>query len=65
VGTIALICTAACVVATIASFCLVMFVHPQANWPPPDLQGRPCDNNFAATDQPEAARIPISRVRRR
>src|SRR5688500_13516049 len=46
VGTIALICTASCVVATIASFCFVVFVHPQASGPRPDLQARPCEKNF-------------------
>src|SRR4029453_3924149 len=43
VGTIALICTASCVVATIASFCFVVFAHPQASGPRPDLQARPCN----------------------
>jgi hypothetical protein len=52
VGTIALICTASCVVATIASFCFVVFVHPQANGPRQDLQARPCEKNFAGTDEP-------------
>src|SRR4029450_9348812 len=41
-GTIALICTASCVVATIASFSFVVFIHPQATGPRPDLQARPC-----------------------
>src|SRR5688500_3224119 len=46
VGTIALICTASCVVATKASFCFLVFVHLQASGPRPDLQARPCENNF-------------------
>src|SRR5262245_56090914 len=41
VGTIALICTTSCVVATITSFCFVVFVHLQASGPCPDLQARP------------------------
>src|SRR5687767_2011580 len=50
VGTIALICTISCVVATIASVCFVVFVHPHASGPRPDLQARPCGKNFAGTD---------------
>src|SRR4029434_1456626 len=46
VGTIVLICTASCVVATIASFCFVVFVHPQASGPRPDLQARPCERTL-------------------
>jgi hypothetical protein len=46
VGTIALICTASCVVATMASFCFVVFVHPQASGPHPNVQARPCEKNF-------------------
>src|SRR6266853_5819339 len=51
VGTIELICTASCVVATIASSCFVCFVHPQASGLRPDLQARPCDRSFAETDE--------------
>src|ERR671936_886002 len=46
VGTIALICTASCVVATIASVCFVAFVHLQASGPRPDLQARPFLHSF-------------------
>src|SRR5215203_4628995 len=48
VGTIALICTASCVVATTASFCFSScFVHPQASGPRPELQARPCEKEFS------------------
>src|SRR4029450_2377627 len=42
VGTMALICTASCVVAKIASFGFAVF-RLQAIGPRPDIQARPCD----------------------
>src|SRR5262245_14668851 len=42
VGTIAPICTASCVVATIASLCSSCVVHQQASGPCVDLQAQPC-----------------------
>src|SRR5688500_13643140 len=49
VGTIALICTASCVVATIASFRVIVFVHPQASGPRRDLQALPCCTAWPTT----------------
>src|SRR6185503_5250260 len=47
VGTIALICTTSCVVATIASFLFSScFVYPQAIGPRPDLQALPCEKDL-------------------